>query len=371
MNKPYAKIKNDLFILLAIITTLIIIGFIFVYSSSSIYALEKFKSPHYFIKKQFLGLFIGSLGLISATLIPLKIIKKLSPFILLITFFMTALTKLPLFALKIHGSSRWLNIFGFSFQPSEALKFALIVYVAYFLEKRKNILNSFSRTYLPLLFILLVTSILLLLQPDFGMTVTVFSTCFILFFIAQLKSKHLLTTFYMIIPAGIALILFKPYRLKRILTFLNPWADPQGSGFQIIQSLIAIGSGGLWGVGISHSKQKFFYLPMQHTDFIFSIIAEETGFVGSTFLIILFCSFLYFGLALSLQFTNLFDSIATSGFIIIVSLQATMNLAVATGLAPTKGVGLPFISYGNSSLICNLIMTGLIINIAQKNRKRV
>ena len=150
--------------------------------------------------------------------------------------------------------------------------------------------------------------------------------------------------------------------------FLNPWQDPQGSGFQIIQSLIAIGSGGFWGIGIGQSRQKFFYLPMQHTDFIFSIIAEETGLVGSLFLIILFIIFLYFGMRIAHQLHDSFSALSVIGFILLISLQTIMNMAVTTGLAPTKGVGLPFISYGNTSLVCYLFMIGVIINIVHENK---
>src|SRR5690606_20698098 len=164
------------------------------------------------------------------------------------------------------------------------------------------------------------------------------------------------------------LILLRPYRLQRILTFLDPWQDPKGAGFQIIQSLIAIGSGNWLGTGIAHSRQKFFYLPMQHTDFIFSIIAEETGLVGSLFLIVLFIFFLYFGMRIAHQLNDNFNALCIIGFILLISLQAIMNMAVTTGLAPTKGVGLPFISYGNTSLVCYLFMIGVIINMVHNNR---
>ena len=173
-------------------------------------------------------------------------------------------------------------------------------------------------------------------------------------------------TLLVTVPAGIFLILTKTYRLNRILIFLNPWSDPLGRGFQIIQSLIAIGSGSLWGVGISNSKQKFFYLPMQHTDFIFPIIAEETGFIGSCIIILLYFLFCYFGLKIALQLENLFAFFTTLGFVILISLQAVINLMVTSGLLPTKGLGLPFISYGGTSLVCLFCMIGLIANFARQ-----
>jgi cell division protein FtsW len=189
-----------------------------------------------------------------------------------------------------------------------------------------------------------------------------------MFFITQQSLKYILITLTALIPAALALVVFKPYRLKRILTFLDPWSDPQGAGFQIIQSLIAIGSGGFWGLGISQSKQKFFYLPMQHTDFIFAIIAEETGLFGSSILLILYILFLYFGIRIFRQLTDNFSALATFGFIILITLQTVINLAVATGLAPTKGIGMPFVSYGNTALICNMAMLGLILNMIHSQK---
>jgi cell division protein FtsW len=362
------KLFSDLHIFLGCIAALIVIGLIFIYSSSSVYALEHCDSAHYFVKKQLLGLLVGLIGLIIARIAPLNLIRTYAPLLFLGALAVTALTLLPFLVRHIHGSSRWLSIGGFAFQPSELLKIGLLLYMAYFLAKRVNNTGSFAHSYLPFLCILGLSSVLLLKQPDFGMTVTLVLTAFTLLFIAHFKNKHLLFTLAMIIPIGIALVLFKPYRLQRILTFLDPWSDPQGAGFQIIQSLIAIGSGSVTGLGIAHSKQKFFYLPMQHTDFIFSIIAEETGFIGSCLLIALFIAFAYYGMRIALSLHDPFALFATLGFVIVTTLQALINLAVATGLVPTKGIGLPFVSYGNTSLVCNLMMVGLIVAMVYEDR---
>jgi len=200
------------------------------------------------------------------------------------------------------------------------------------------------------------------------MTVTLLLTTIILFFCAHAQIKHVIITLMALAASAGLLIIFRPYRLQRVLTFLNPWQDPKGSGFQIIQSLIAIGSGNWLGTGIAHSRQKFFYLPMQHTDFIFSIIAEETGLIGCVFLITLFSLLLYFSIRIAHQLTNNFNILTMLGFTIIIHLQAIMNMAVATGLAPTKGVGMPFISYGNSSLVCYLFMIGVIMNMVHETK---
>jgi cell division protein FtsW len=362
------RIRADLKVLLALVGALLIIGLLFIYSSSSVYALEKLGSATYFVKKQLIGLFLGVVAMIIMRFVSLEFIKRASPYFFLGSLFLTSLTLIPSLAVRIHGSSRWLNFFGFTLQPSELLKIALIVYVAYFLTKKGRQSASFIHGYLPFLTIIGLTCAVLLKQPDFGLTVTLSTTVFMLLFIAQFRAKHLLLTFSLIIPALIGLIYFFPYRLKRILTFLNPWDDPQGAGFQIIQSLIAIGSGSFLGSGIANSKQKFFYLPMQHTDFIFSIIAEETGFVGSILLVTLYVLFLYFGIRIAWQLKDSFAIFVTLGFVLLTSLQAIINLCVATGLLPTKGIGLPFISYGNSSLICSLAMIGLIINCVNESR---
>ncbi|KKP35446.1 MAG: Lipid II flippase FtsW [candidate division TM6 bacterium GW2011_GWF2_32_72] len=361
-------LKSNLKIFLSIIASLIIIGLLFIYSSSSVYALEKIGSSFYFVKKQILGVIIGIIGLIIFRFLSLDFIKSKSPFLFFGSLFLTALTLVPKIGTRIHGSSRWLNIGGFAFQPSELLKIFLLIYVAYFLEKQTGRLHSFKHGYLPFLIILGITSLILLKQPDFGLTVTLCTTCFAMFFIAEFKPKHLLMTIGAALPIIGLLIALKPYRVKRVLTFLNPWEDPQGAGFQIIQSLIAIGTGSFWGTGISNSKQKFFYLPMQHTDFIFSIIAEETGFIGSVILITLYILFLYYGIKIATLLKNNFAIFVVLGFTILNSLQATINLFVATGMMPTKGIGLPFVSFGNSALVCNLCMVGLIINIVNSRQ---
>ncbi len=367
--------KKNLFadfgIFISIVSILLVVGILFIYSASSVYALEKFGAAHYFVQRQLVGLVVGLCALIFARAMPLEWIKRLSPLGFLFSLGLTTLTLVPQFAQRIHGSSRWLNIGGFTFQPSELLKISFLIYLAYFLEKKMHKSSSFMHSYLPFLIILGSACLVLLQQPDFGSTVTLSVTAFTLLFIAHFQTRNLLITLIGLIPVVVSLILYKPYRLKRIATFLNPWSDPQGAGFQIIQSLIAIGSGSLWGVGISHSKQKFFYLPMQHTDFIFSIIAEETGFIGSCFLIMLFILLLYSGMRLAWQFNSIFSTYTTLGFVILTSLQAVINVAVAAGLVPTKGVGLPFVSYGNTALVCNMFMVGLIMNMVYTHRNNL
>ncbi len=348
------------------IITLIICGIVFIYSASSVYALERLGCAHYYAKKHIIGLILGISSFIFTFFLPIDFIKKVTPYCFLLSLCLTALTMLSFFSHTVHGSSRWLKIGSFTFQPSELLKFAFILYLAYFFAKKAENKATLAAVYIPFLCILGITSFVLLIQPDFGMTITLCATGILLAFIAGVRAKHLATTLALLMPIILFLIYLKPYRIKRILTFLNPWADPQGAGFQIIQSFIAIGAGELWGIGIGQSKQKFFYLPMQHTDFIFAIIAEETGFIGSVLVITLFMIFLYAGLQLALSKRDPFARYTICGFVILLSLQALINIAVATGLVPTKGIGLPFISYGNSSLVSTLAMLGVVLRMIKE-----
>jgi cell division protein FtsW len=359
--------RQTLSFFLVIVASLILFGLIFIYSSSSVFALEKCGSAQFFVKKQLMGLLLGLFALMILKSIPLRVFRKLAPIFFFGTLLLTACTLIPQLTVKIHGSSRWLSLLGLTFQPSELLKVSFIPYLAYFLEKKKFNLSSFTHGYLPFLFIVGITTGLLLIQPDFGQAVTLGITSFILFFVLHTNMRHIMYTLIPLVPITGLLIFLKPYRFQRILTFLDPWKDPQGAGFQIIQSLIAIGSGHVTGVGIAQSRQKYFYLPMQHTDFIFSIIAEETGFIGATIVILLYVLFLYAGIRLAWHLKSTFSLLTVLGFVTLISLQAIINLFVATGLMPTKGIGLPFISYGNSALVANLCMIGIIISCVQQD----
>ena len=367
MLASYYKLHRNLKLLFGAIGCLIIIGFIFIYSSSSVYALEFVHDAAYFVKKQFVGFGLGLIAAFVLALIPLRLTYCLSPLFFFGSLGITFLTLIGSFAYRIHGSSRWLNLGGFIFQPSELLKWSLILYVAFLLSRKEDLVRKLYRRYIPILFVLALASLILLKQPDFGLTVTLGATVLGLFFIAYPDWKYVLWLCLMAVPVGALLIYLEPYRVKRILTFLDPWRDPQGAGFQVIQSLIAIGSGGLWGIGVSCSRQKFFYLPMQHTDFIFSIIAEETGFIGVFIVISLYIFILYKGLQLSWHVSSVFGRYVIQGFVLLTTIQAIINMAVAVGLFPTKGIGLPFISYGNSALLCNIAMLGIIWRIVRES----
>lgn len=357
-QKAYVKI----FVTLTMVLTAI--GFVFIYSASSVFALEKFGSSTYFLKKQLLYFVPSLIGFFLFSTIPVAWWKRKAPLLFLGSLILTSLTLIPRLGLKVHGSNRWLSIWGVGGQPSEFLKLFLFMYIGFFLARKQHLIRSFWQSYLPFWAILGISFVVLLRQPDFGSVMTILATALMIFFVGQFRTVYLVYTMILAIPAIVWLILSKTYRLNRILIFLNPWNDPQGKGFQIIQSLIAIGSGHWLGLGISNSRQKFFYLPMQHTDFIFPIIAEETGFIGSLCILILYCLLCFYGLRLTLCIKDTFAFFTVLGFVIFMSLQAVINLMVTVGLLPTKGLSLPFMSYGGTALISLFCMVGFIVNAA-------
>ena len=357
--------KSKLVGLLIVSGLLTLIGLIFIYSSSSVYALEQTGNSAYYLKKQLFSVFIGLVLFLICARIPLKKIQTYSPFLVLAALGITLIGFIPRFSLKVHGSSRWLNIAGFSLQPSELLIPCVLLFCAAFLANRTAQQSPIGWHSLRALLLLGLVFGVLLKQPDFGAAVTLFCSIAILLFVTDLGIKYILLLALGALPFIAALVYAKAYRLQRIMIFLNPWADPRGKGFQIIQSLIAIGSGQMWGLGISASRQKFFYLPMHHTDFIFSIIAEETGFMGALGLIILFVLFCYFGIGIALRIKDAFGRLVTLGFVSLITVRAVINLMVSSGLLPTKGLGLPFISYGGSAIMCLFCMLGLIANIVK------
>lgn len=363
-------LKQNLLILMSIAAILIMVGLIFIYSSSSVYANEKIGTSFYYLNKQLMGCGLGIIAFFSLWLVPLPFLQTLAPFLFLGTLTVTACTLIPGLGVTIHGSARWIKFGAIAGQPSELLKIFFILYVAYFFAKRINKPFTIHSTYIPFFITVGLTSFILLRQPDFGLAVTLSTTALMMFFIAGLPLFHLFLTTCGTLPILAFLIFKKSYRLQRILVFLDPWKDPQGSGFQIIQSLIAIGSGSWLGCGISHSKQKLFYLPMQHTDFIFSIIAEETGLIGAVSIICLYLLFLYYGIKVAINLKTPFFYFTTLGFILLITLQAFINIFVTIGLLPTKGIGLPFISYGNSSLITAIIMIGIIARMTTHEYKK-
>lgn len=356
------KLRLQLFVVTVI---LIAFGIVMVYSASAIYAYEYLKDSAYFLKRHLIYLFLGIIASLWIMSVDYNVIKKYIKPVLIISFILLILVLIPGIGREIAGARRWFRFSIFSFQPSQVLKLALILYIADVLSRKQSEIKSFFQGFLPPMIILGVSVGLILLQPDLGTAVAIATVVYMMLFIAGIRLFHLVPLLVSSLPALGVIILAKPYRMKRILAFLNPWEDPQGIGFQIIQSYIALGSGGLFGVGLGQSRQKLFYLPGAHTDFIFSIIGEELGLIGTASIVILFIVFIWLGVRIAIRSRDLFGHLAALGIVLMIGLEAVINIGVATGSIPTKGLPLPFISYGGSSLIFDMMGVALLLNIAK------
>jgi len=361
-------LRKDVRILVSVALSLMGIGLLFIYSASSAYAMERIGVPHYFLKRQAIFLLPSTIGFFICALIPLKWWRSCAGFFLSCSVMVGLFTLISSVGTRIHGSSRWIMVGSFGIQPSEFIKMFLLMYASLLLERKCRNQRAILWIYFPLCTAFFVGCFVLLKQPDFGSVVITLTTLTTLLFVAGFQVYELLIGIAFALPVGFFLIYSRAYRVQRILTFFNPWRDPLGKGFQIIQSLIAIGVGGMWGAGVAQSRQKFFYLPMQHSDFIFSIIAEETGFVGSCLLIMLYLVFCITGMRIASRLSSEFAVFVVFSFTTMISLQALLNLMVACGLVPTKGLGLPFVSYGGSALLASSCMLGCIVSAARSER---
>jgi len=356
--------------LFVIVLILMIIGVIMVYSSSSVSAAKSFGSAAYFLKRQLCFAGIGFLLMFSAMKIRYQLLKRFVYSILIASVFLLILVLIPGVGSTIGGSTRWFRFGPLSFQPSEFAKLALVIFLAYSLSNKEKNMQSFTIGFLPHVIVTLGMAGLVLLQPDFGTAMLMLFLLSIMVFVAGSRVKHLASFFSISSVACYFLISSASYRLDRFTAFLNPWKDPMATGFQIIQSFLAFGSGGLCGAGLGNGKQKLFYLPEAHTDFIFSIIGEELGFIGVIAVIFLFILLAYCGVKIATKAPDLFGTYLALGITSLIILHAVINLGVVMGLLPTKGSTLPFISYGGTSLIVNLTGTGILLNISSQFAKK-
>ena len=354
-------------ILCVTVAILVLIGIVMVFSSSAAYT--EHNDSFYFLKRQVLWCLLGTgLLLIAKNLDYHKLHQYTYP-IMIFTFLLLVVVMFPEFSKKVGGARRWLAFGGFSFQPSELAKFTLVLFIAKSLVKRADKLRSFAYGYLPNLIVLGFFFIPIFFQPDFGTVMVILAVTFTMLFIAGLRKKFLFLSILAIIPIVASAILFAEYRTRRIIAFLNPWEDPSGVGFQVIQSFYAFGRGGFWGAGLGESSQKLYRLPEAHTDFIFSVIGEELGFVGTTAIVLLFLIFIWRGFLTAYQAKDPFGTHLATGLTLLIGLQAFINLGVASGLLPTKGLTLPFISMGGSSMLVTMLSVGVILNISEQTAK--
>ena len=342
------------------------LGLVIIYSASSSLAEYRLGDSYYFLKKQALFCLLGLFLMILAKNVPTEFYRKLAYPALFVSLVLLVLLFVPNLGAKVGGSSRWLRFAGFSFQPSELAKLSLTLYLAYSMAKQGPNMSRFSIGFLPHVVVAGVFMSLILLQPDLGTSVIIGCWVLILLFVGGAKIFQLFSAVLLFTPIVLWLIIQADYRLKRWWAFLNPWEDPEGLGFQIIHSFLAIGSGGIFGVGLGNSKQKLFYLPEPHTDFIFSVVAEELGLVGLTVIVVLFGVLITRGIKIALNANDLYSSYLAMGISCFLGLQVLINMGVVMGLLPTKGLTLPLISYGGSSLVISLLSIGILLNISAK-----
>jgi cell division protein FtsW len=350
---------------LFIVTLLLVfVGLVMVFSASAVMAKERYGSGYVFLLRQLGWAAAGLIAMVVAMKVDYSRFKH--PAVVYSLLGITTLMLMSVFLLsRAHNTHRWIHFGTFSFQPSEMAKPALILFLAFFLESRTRTMDDWRNTLLPSIIPTLVFIALIVFQPDLGTAIACAAITACVLFVAGLEIKYLGYAFAASILPLYLLIFHVAYRRDRILAFLNPYSDPQGRGFHIIQSLIAVSTGGVTGVGLMEGKQKLFYLPEPHTDFIFSVISEELGLVGAIVIVALFAIFLWRGIRTAMRTQDMFGRFLAVGITSMVVVQAFINISVVLGLMPTKGIPLPFISYGGSSLFVTLACVGVLLNVTK------
>ena len=337
-----------------------------VFSSSGVYAMEKYNDPYYFLKRPVLWVVLGTIVMFATRKMDSRYLGKSSYYIVGITFLMLIAVMVPGLGKEVGGARRWLVLGDLTFQPSELAKFALVLFIAKSLVKRADQLKNFAYGYLPKLIVLGFFFVPILFQPDFGTAIIICAITFTMLLIAGLRAKFLVYSVLAVVPFIALAIMNAEYRTRRIIAFLNPWQDPSDMNFQVIQSFYAFGRGGIFGAGIGASHQKLFYLPEAHTDFIFSVIGEELGFIGTLLIVLLFSVLIWRGFVIAHCAKDSFGTHVAIGLTLLLGIQAFINMGVAVGLLPTKGLTLPFISMGGSSLIVLMLSVGVLLNISEQ-----
>lgn len=355
-----------------IVSTLLLLGtgLLMVYSTSNVFAMTSYNDEFYFVKKQVAFSILGLFVLLMAMKVPYTLYRKLAYPLLILGFVALALVFVPGIGHKVGGARRWIDLGFMTFQPSEAVKLCVIIFLAYSLSSKQEYIKKFSTGFLPNIIIPGGFVALILVEPDLGTSVTLAALVMIMCFIAGVRASYLLG---MSVIAGTGMYIFvsnMPYMLKRIEIYLDPWKDPNGAGFQMVQSFLAFGSGGIFGVGLGAGRQKLFYLPEAHTDFILSVIGEELGLIGVGSVIVLYILFLVAGASIALRARDLYGTYLAIGLTSMIVLQAGLNMGVVLGVLPPKGLALPFVSYGGSSLIINMLAVGILLNIYIKSNER-
>ncbi len=356
--------KIDL-ILLAAIFALCTLGIVMVYSASAVAAESRMGDAAYYLKRQLVAAVLGVVAIAGVLKLGYRRLAFLAYPTLIAAIVLLALVLIPGVGSTAGGARRWIRLPGFSLQPAEVAKFTLVLYLAYSLAKKREKVKVFAIGFLPHCLITGVLVLLALAEPDFGTAVSLVMVLFALLFAAGARISYLVGSLLLALPVGYHLVASSPYRMKRILAFMDPWAHRHDIGYQVAESLMSIGSGGVTGLGLGESRQKLFFLPEAHTDFIFSIIGEELGLIGVLVVIALYAVVIWRGIRAALNATEPFGAYLALGITILFGFQSTVNMAVAMGMAPTKGLTLPFISYGGSSMVVCLAAAGVLLSISQ------
>jgi cell division protein FtsW len=344
---------------------LVFLGLVMVFSASAVMARERFGSPYAFLFKQLIWAVAGLVAMVVTMRVDYRRYKH--PALVFSFMGVTTLLLISVFFLdRSHNTHRWIHAGGFSFQPSEFAKPVLILFLAYFLENRSNSMDDVRNTLMPAATPILIFLGLIVLEPDLGTAIACAGIAGCILYVAGMRMRYFGYAFAASLPALYLLIFHVAWRRDRILAFLNPYADRQRTGFHIIQSLIAVGTGGVTGLGLMEGKQKLFYLPEPHTDFIFAVTAEELGLLGAIFVATLFAVFLWRGMRACWRTEDIFGRYLAVGITSMVVLQAFINISVVLGMMPTKGIPLPLVSYGGSSLFVTLACVGVLLNITKQ-----
>lgn len=365
MSKPGNKMGPIDFVLFSTIMLLVAIGVIMVYSASSYSAFfnPSIKDSMYFLKKQGMVAILGIGAMFLAIKTDYHKIKKYTKIIMIVAIILlSAVFAFP----PVNGARRWINLGPASLQPSEIAKYIVVLYMAKSIESKGDKIRSLGYGVIPYLLVSGFYAGMVFLEKNLSIAAVIMIVTLIILYVAGAKTSHMLGLIGIVGLAGVAGILFEPYRMARFTSFLNPWGDPKGKGYQLIQSLLALGSGGIWGMGLGKSRQKCYYIPEPHNDFIFSIIGEELGLIGCTLIVILFIIFIWRGIVTAVRAKDTYGTLLATGITSVVAVQAIINIAVVTGSMPVTGVPLPFISYGGSSLVFNLVAMGVLLNISRQ-----
>lgn len=358
--------KNVDFLIFITVLILLAFGTIMVFSSTAPSAYNYMKGDTYhFIRKQIVFATLGLLVMFFMMNYDYRKLAKLSPKILIASIIFLVLVAVPGIGKVLNGARRWLIYGPINFQPSEMAKLSMILFIAYTISRKKAYMTNFSRGILPQLGVLGIVAVLIMAEPHFSATLIISSVVFIMLYCGGARVSHFLMLGVPIIPVGIYLVISEPYRLKRLVAFMDPWSDIKGGGWQIIQSLLAIGSGGLTGRGLGKSLQKFLYIPEPYNDFIFAVLSEELGFLGVCFVSLLFIIFVWRGIKVAMNTPDTFGSMLAIGITSLIAVQVLINLLVVTSSMPVTGMPLPFFSYGGTSLVFLLCGVGILLNISR------